>query len=212
MARRNGAANGGVGSQGCLCYGFAMKNAAFQSPPPMTIDEFLVWREEREFDGRFELHGGRVVEANAETLAHAVVKFRMAKALDRAILRAQLPCQVLPDGMAVTAGINTVFEPDAQVYCGERLADDSLLVPNPVIVVEVLSPSTRRRDIGIKLTRYFLNETIQHYLIVVIEDRKIIHHRRLSGGDIATRIVASGEILLDPPGLVLPVNEVFAED
>ena len=175
----------------------------------MTIEQYLVWDEEREIDGRFELHDGRVVRANAERIVHAVVKFKIASALERAVERSKLPCQVLPDGMAVAVGRNSVFEPDAQVYCGPPLADDTLLVPVPVIVVEVLSPSTRRRDIGIKMTRYFLNESIQHYLMVVVEDRKIVHHRRLPGGDIATRIIASGELVLDPPGLVLPITEIF---
>ena len=188
---------------------YFMTNAAIQTPVPMTIDEYLVWDEEREVDGRFELHGGRIVKANAETHAHAVVKFRMAKALDRAIVQARLSCQVLPDGMAVAAGKDTVFEPDAQVYCGPTLANETLLVPSPVIVVEVLSPSPRRRDIGIKLTRYFLNESIQHYLIVVIEDRKIIHHQCAADGEIRTRIFASGDLVLDPPGLVVPVADVF---
>ena len=177
----------------------------------MSIDDYLVWDEERAFDGRFELHGGRVVKANAETLAHAVVKFRMANALHRAIAQARLSCQVLPDGMAVAAGNDTVFEPDAQVYFGPPLADDTLLVRGPIIVVEVLSPSTRRNDIGIKMTRYFLNESIQHYLMVVIEDRKIVHHKRMPDGDIATRIVGSGDLVLDPPGIIIAVADVFAE-
>ena len=178
----------------------------------MTIDEYLVWDEEREINGRFELHDGRIVKANAERLVHAVIKMKIAAALERSIQRAGLPCQALPDGMAVAAGNNSVFEPDAQVYCGAALPGDTLLVPGPVIVVEVLSPSTRRRDIGIKMTRYFLNESIQHYLMVVIEDRKIVHHKRMPDGDIATRIVAGGDLVLDPPGLVLPVDEIFAED
>ena len=175
----------------------------------MTIEQYLVWDGEREIDGRFELHDGRVVRANAERLVHAVVKFKIASALERAVQKARLACLVLPDGMAVAAGQNTVFEPDAQVYCGPPLADDTSLIPGPVIVIEVLSPSTRRNDLGIKMVRYFLDDSIRHYLIVVIEDRKIIHHRRAADGDIRTRIVASGDISLDPPGLVLPMAEIF---
>ena len=188
-----------------------MSNTAIQEPAAMTIEQYLVWDEEREIDGRFELHDGRIVRANAERVAHAVVKFKLSVALDRAIQRANLECQLLPDGMAVAAGKNSVFEPDAQVYCGPPLDGNTLLVPGPVIVVEVLSPSTQRRDFGIKMTRYFLNESIQHYLIVVIEDRKIVHHRRLPGGNIGTRIVANGDLVLDPPGLVVPMAEVFPD-
>ena len=175
----------------------------------MTIEEYLAWDQEREIGGRYELHNGKIVEANAERLAHAVVKGRVYSALEKAIAQAGAPCQVLPDGMAVAAGKNTVFEPDAQVYCGPPLDDDTLLVPSPLIVVEVLSPSTRRKDIGIKMTRYFLNESIQHYLMVVIEDKKIVHHKRMPGGEISTRIIAGGDLELDPPGLIVPVAGIF---
>ena len=177
----------------------------------MTIEEYLVWDAEREIDGRFELHRGQVVKANAERISHAFVKGNIRNAFHNAIRARGLPCHALPDGMAVPVGDDTVFEPDAQVYCGERLAPDTVLIRHPVIVVEVLSPFTRRTDLGIKMVRYFLNESIQHYLIVVIEDRKIIHHQRASDVDIRTRIDAGGDIVLDPPGLVLAVADVFGD-
>ncbi|MGO8952492.1 MAG: Uma2 family endonuclease [Rhodomicrobium sp.] len=40
----------------------------------------------------------------------------------------------------------TSFEPDALVYCGEEASDDCLEVPDPVIVVEMLSPGTQMTD------------------------------------------------------------------
>ena len=35
-----------------------------------------------------------------------------------------------------------LYEPDAVVHCGAKLPDDTIAVPDPIIVVEVLSPST----------------------------------------------------------------------
>lgn len=112
----------------------------------MTADEFLVWTEGR--DGRYELFDGEVFAQAAERAAHADAKGAVFIALANAIRKRGLPCHALPDGMAVRVDKGTVFEPDAQVYCGPRLDPSALLVENPMIVVEVLSPSTGRNDAG----------------------------------------------------------------
>src|SRR5690348_6036188 len=67
----------------------------------------------------------------------------------------RLPCHMLPDGMTVRIDETTAYEPDALVYCGARLGSSAVEVPAPVIVVEVLSPSTRRIDASAKLAGYF---------------------------------------------------------
>ena len=61
----------------------------------------------------------------------------------------------LPDGMTVRIDDVTAYEPDALVYCGTKLPPSAVEVPNPVIVVEVLSPSTRHIDLSAKLADYF---------------------------------------------------------
>jgi hypothetical protein len=52
--------------------------------------------------------------------------------------------------------------------------------------------------------------SIQHYLIVDPDKRLVIHHARADGGVVNTRIATDGAIVLDPPGLVLPVAALFA--
>jgi Uma2 family endonuclease len=100
--------------------------------------------------------------------------------------------------------------PDALVYCGQRRPDSALDVPDPVIVVEVLSAGTRHIDNAAKLTGYFALPSVFHYLIVDIEKRLIIHHARDSGDVLATRIVREGEISLDPPGIALDFAACFS--
>jgi Uma2 family endonuclease len=101
------------------------------------------------------------------------------------------------------------YEPDAQVHCGERLADDTVIVPAPVIVVEVLSPSTATRDTGAKLADYFRLASLQHYLIVRTDRPTVIHHRRGDGDVIETHVVTAGSLQLDPPGIVLELDRVY---
>jgi hypothetical protein len=84
------------------------------------------------------------------------------------------------------------YEPDAVVNCGPRLGPEEVAATNPVIVAEVLSPPS-----------------IQHYLIVRARRHEIIHHWR-SGDAIVARVVNLGSIRLDPPGITIAVNDVYA--
>ena len=173
----------------------------------MTVDEFLVWAEDR--SGRYELVDGEVFVMSPQQLGHAIVKLRVVNALAAAISRAGLNCHALPDGITVRINNSTAFEPDALVHCGELSNLNALEVSNPIIVVEVLSPSSMRRDLAEKVAGYFLVPSILHYLIVDAEGAVIIHHSRSAEGIFPPRIIHEGEIKLNPPGLVLNVAELM---
>jgi len=169
----------------------------------MTSDEFIGWAMSRPGGERYELAAGEVVAMAPERSSHALVKFRIARRLAEAVEAEGLSCTVYPDGMAVEVDEATVYEPDALVRCGAPLAEDAIKVTDPLIVVEVLSPSTRARDAGAKLEDYFRLPSVRHYLIVKTENQSIIHHARSLDGAIVTRIIRNEPILLDPPGIQL---------
>jgi Uma2 family endonuclease len=104
---------------------------------------------------------------------------------------------------------HTAFEPDALVYCGEEVPGHSLEVPNPVIVVEVLSPGTQMTDLRDKLRGYFTVPSVHHYLIVDTEKLMVIHHARGDGDALRTLLLTAGELRLDPPGLSVTVPSLF---
>lgn len=188
-----------------------MSQPAASAFPRMTSDEFIVWAMEQPEGQRYELVAGEVVAMAPERLAHARAKHRIARCLEDAITAAGLRCEALPDGVSVEVEEGVVYEPDALVRCGEPLPDDAVKIFDPVIVVEVVSPSARARDTGAKLEDYFRLPSLHHYLIVKTENRAVIHHRRLDDGTgtIATRIVRAGEIELTPPGLRVTVESFF---
>ncbi len=172
----------------------------------MTVDEFLAWSENT--PGRFELFHGTVYVMQAERTRHARTKFRVQKALEAGIVAKSLPCHMLPDGMTVRVDADSAFEPDALVYCGPELHGDAVEVPAPVVIIEVSSPSTRRIDVGVKLMGYFSLPSVHHYIIIDPERLPLIHHMRQADGSILTRLVASGTILLSPPGIDLSVDNL----
>jgi Uma2 family endonuclease len=113
--------------------------------------------------------------------------------------------------MTVRIDETTAYEPDAVVHCGPQLPSSAVEVPDPVIVVEVLSPSTRQFDVSIKLAGYFRLPSVAHYLIVEPTQPLIVHHCRGRGDTILTRVITEGTIALDPPGLELAVADLYAD-
>jgi Uma2 family endonuclease len=177
-------------------------------PTGMTVDEFLAWADGR--PGRYELFYGQVYAMSPERARHAKTKFAVQTELARAIRSAGVSCDMLPDGMTIRISDDTAFEPDGLVYCGPEIDPDSVEVANPVIVVEVLSRSTRKIDTSRKIDGYFSIASVHHYLVVDPERRKIVHHQRQSDGTILTRLIAGGTARLDPPGLDLDAERCFA--
>jgi Uma2 family endonuclease len=173
----------------------------------MTVDQFLAWAQDE--PGRHELLRGQVHAMSPEVVGHTKIKGAVYAALLTDIRRRGLSCHVLTDGATVRIDDTTAFEPDGLVYCGQELALSSLEVPNPVIVVEVSSPSTRHIDLSLKLTGYFRLPSVAHYLIVDPMQPVILHHARGAGDDIRTRVVTEGRIQLDPPGLEFVLADVY---
>ena len=82
-------------------------------------------------------------------------------------------------------------------------------VTDPVIVVEVKSPSTAHMDTTAKLIGYFKLPSVCHYLFVDPDARRVTHHRRSADGGVSADTKTSGIIRLDPPGLTIEANDLF---
>src|SRR5262249_9771960 len=81
-------------------------------------------------------------------------------------LRGRPPCRFVLDSAAVRIDRYCSYQPDVLVYCGQSLPGDSREALNPLVVVEVLSPSNAMKDLRDKLVGYFRVPSIRHYLIV----------------------------------------------
>jgi Uma2 family endonuclease len=166
----------------------------------MTVPEFLAWAETQE-NPRYELIEGQPVAMAPERSEHVRAKMRAANALEAAIGSAGLVCEAFVDGLTVAIDESTGYVPDALVNCGEPVPRGSMLAPNPVIVVEVLSPSTRGIDTTVKLAGYFRVPSLKHYLIVDLDRQHVVHYRRQADGTVTVAVMTEGEIVFDPPGI-----------
>lgn len=174
----------------------------------MTVEQFLDWAEGQ--SGSFELFDGIPVAMSPERVVHGRTKFRVAQAFAESIRNAGLPCEAVLDSAAVRIDARSSYQPDLMVYCGDPAPGSAVLIENPLIVVEVLSPGNAMKDLRDKLQGYFRVASIEHYLIVDPDKRIVIHHARSDSEAVTTRIVTSGSLKLDPPGLTVEAQELFA--
>jgi Uma2 family endonuclease len=175
-------------------------------PRRMTVHEFLTWASAQP-RGRYELVRGELVQMAPERALHNVIKGEVYAALRDAIKRARLPCKAYSDGMTVVIDNEHAREPDAAVQCGIGFKPGNMILEDPLIVVEVISPSSERVDTGDKVREYFSVPSLQHYLIVDPIEKFVIHHTR--GRD--RQVLSSGVIDLTPPGMTVPVAELLPE-
>ena len=128
-----------------------------------TVDEFLDWEDGT--DTRYELIGGIIVAMAPPAAAHG----RLSASLIEAIgpqLRARRPCAAYTEAGIVRPDRNdTCYVADIAVTC-EPLRSEDRLIRNPVLIVEILSPSTGRSDLQNKASDYRRIASVQEILLI----------------------------------------------
>jgi len=137
-----------------------------QLPMHMDKPSFIAWLQGRE--GRYELAGGRVLMMVNATRAHGMIVSNLV-----VLLRSQLDAKawtVIAD-FGLDAGPRTLRFPDVVVdRAGGKSAD--YVATAPALLVEVLSPSTARFDLGDKASEFLRVPTLAAYLVFAQDERK----------------------------------------
>ena len=173
-----------------------------------SVEAFDRWASDQ--DGRWELHDGLPVAMAPERVDHARIKTRTWQALDRALRDIGSHCEAILDGPLVPGPGLRRFQPDVLLTCGARPNGDDLIVETPVLIVEVVSPSSEGHDLGLKLDSYFALPSVHHYLVVFADRRLVVQHSRQPGPGLLTMLHHDGTISVDPPGVVLPLADMYA--
>jgi Uma2 family endonuclease len=173
----------------------------------MTVDEFL--RFEGEQDVHYELHDGLVVAMAPPADAHGVLAVNIGSALMNA-LRGRGHCRPRAQaGIALRRGSGSVYEADLAVSCAppdraRRTVED------PILVVEILSRSTREFDRRVKAADYKTIPSIVEILLIDSERMWAEVHRREAGGWSAQLAEGAGARLsLASAGLDLPLADLY---
>jgi Uma2 family endonuclease len=174
----------------------------------MTLGEFLAWEDGT--DTRYELWGGTVVAMAPPMPLHG----RLAAALIaelRTALRARPPCAVYTEaGIALPDRDDTFYVADVAVSCEPLRAEDRL-IRNPVLIVEVLSPSTNVSDRQLKLADYRNIPSVEEILLIDSQSMFAdVHHR--AGDRWITEILRGPEatLALNSVPLTIALSELYA--
>jgi Uma2 family endonuclease len=171
----------------------------------MTLDEFLAWEERQEL--RYEFDGFQPVAMTGGTFAHAAIQRNLLFALTGRL--SGKPCQPIGSELKIEVA-GRIRYPDAFVICSP-VANNALVVTDPVVVFEILSPSTANDDLFMKNAEYRATPSVQRY--VVLQQSHVGALVFARHGDHWADEVLTGEnnILRMPEiGIEIPLPELYA--
>lgn len=172
---------------------------------PMTVDEFLSWDDRT--DTRYELVDGEIRAMAPASNAHSTIAGNLSLMIGLA-LRPRRPCRVQPE-TGVRIGEHSWWQADMAVTCTPVARGSE--VDQPLLIVEVLSPSTRTHDLGRKLDDYKALPSVVEIWMVDSERRWLQHWRRLTEGWIGQDFVGQARIESGTLGITVELDEVYAD-
>ncbi|WP_298610068.1 Uma2 family endonuclease [uncultured Thiothrix sp.] len=146
-----------------------------------TPSEYL--QQERHSSERHEYIQGQIYSMAGASREHNQLVFNLAGLL-HAQLR-QRPCSAFVADMRVRTRINEAyFYPDLSVVCGAMQFEDetSDTLTNPILIIEVLSPTTEGYDRGAKFAHYRRLESLREYILVAQDRVSIERYTRNAQG------------------------------
>jgi Uma2 family endonuclease len=171
----------------------------------MTIEAFLAWEERQEL--RWEFDGFEPMAMTGGTNAHEAIGGNLRAVLHTALQGKQ--CSVRGPTMKIEVA-GRIRYPDAFVFCSAA-ARDQTVISDPVVVFEVLSPSTSHVDRIEKLREYQATASILRY--VILEQDAIAATIYLKRDGIWTVSVMTETETLTMPEIEVdvPLSAIYAE-
>jgi Uma2 family endonuclease len=172
---------------------------------PMTLAAFLAWEEGQE--PRYEFDGFGPVAMTGGTYAHEMLGATLRVLLYQALRGT--PCRVGgPTLKTEVAG--RIRYPDAFVFCSTA-ANSQTVISEPVVVFEVISPSTSRTDRLEKLREYQGTPSIIRYVILETDAIAATVYTR-KDADFVVGVLTDDEMLVMPEIEVsIPLRALYAD-
>jgi Uma2 family endonuclease len=171
---------------------------------PMTLAEFLAWEERQPL--RHEFDGVRPVAMTGGTRAHATIQANLAIVIGGR-LRGK-PCRFYGSDLKIKTGDDHIRYPDGFVACtpGESA---STVVSDPVVIFEVLSPSTAAVDRIVKAREYQATPSVQRYVMLEQDRVGATAYARIGEAWTHEILIADSTLALPEIGVALPLAELY---
>ena len=175
---------------------------ALQNIDRITPDEYLQDELNREF--KHELIDGCIYAMAGASKNHERISMNMSYQLANHLKNS--PCEPFGSDMKVRVDDNFYY-PDVLVVCDDKGGSD-YYTSSPVIIIEVLSKSTRRMDQAIKREAYLRLPSLQEYVLIE-QDLVDVELVKRSDGWQSKHYYMGDEVTFDSIGLSLPVEEIY---
>ena len=143
----------------------------------LAPEEYLTWERKQPFKN--EYHNGQIVAMSGASRWHNRIMLNTVTQLNNQLMESE--CEVYASNMRVGASPKVSYlYPDVIVVCGEpRFEDDTFdTLLNPIVVIEVLSPSTAAFDRGKKFEYYKQLASLQEYILISQNSVRVEHYCR----------------------------------
>ena len=177
--------------------------------PMMSRNDFLLWAEGQE--GRYEFDGMEPVAMTGGSNNHGIIVGNLVTHLGNR-LRGR-PCRrMTAEGGGVATVGDAVRYPDATVTCSPVQGTQHLM-PDPVVVFEVLSPSSRHTDLVVKPIEYGAVPSIRRYVIIEQDKVEVGGYVRTADGAWTKMEPLPAGATLDLPeiGIVLALAYIYQD-
>ena len=175
-------------------------------PKPWTVKDFLEWEAQQ--PERYEFIDGRILGMVGGSAAHATIKGNVF-----AGLRARLqggPCRVFVESLKVVTDVASHY-PDVVVTCVPVQPGDDQ-IREPVVVVEVLSRTTADRDRSAKWVGYQDIPSLQHYVLIAQDRRRVeLFSRAGDGWHLGIIRPPVSKFQLSALGVELSLDEIYED-
>ncbi len=176
-----------------------------------TIDEYLDLLHKSE--ERLEYFDGEIISMAGGKKGHNRATRNISRKLGE--LLDGKPCEVFDGNQSVKTSSAPPFRyPDASVVCGEAIFEERRghdILVNPVLIVEVLSPSTSAYDRDAKFLAYQEIPSFKEYLLVASERAHVIQYlRQVDGGWLRRDVIGlESQVTLESVGVILSLSDIY---
>jgi Uma2 family endonuclease len=173
-------------------------------PQPWTVEEFLAF--EAEEPERYEFVDSILRMMTGGSAAHSVIKNNATNVLNASFREG--PCRAYVDDLKVVTE-TAVMYPDVLVICRPMAPDDDR-VPDPTLVVEVLSPTTETHDRIRKWRQYQTITSLKHFVLIAQSERRVeVYTRECEGWQLAVVEPPEDTVALKAIGASLSLEAIY---
>lgn len=190
-----------------------MENEVKEAAPKYNFispEEYL--EQERKATEKHEYYQGEVFAMSGTSLEHVIISRNVMIELGNKLKGKS--CQPFGSDLRMHIPPNTLYTyPDLSIICGKpELTDEHFdTATNPTVLIEILSPSTRNYDMGIKFKLYRDIPTLKEYILVDSENVYVEKHTRQADNSwLLSEIKNTGDILkIESIQVTLALSDIY---